>query len=55
MNKKLYQTAGEKKEKKPVLDTQAGETIPKDQVWENGKIVKIIKTGAKTQRVVIGV
>ena len=55
INKKLYQTAGEKKEKESTLDTQAEEVIPKDQEWVNGKIVKIVKTGAKTQRVVIGV
>lgn len=53
MNKKIYQTAGKKKAIDK--DAQQGEVIPKDQVWENGKIVKIVKTGAKTQRVVIGV
>jgi len=56
MNKKIYQTAGKKKEKKVVdKDAQQGEVIPEDQVWEDGKIVKIVKTGTKTQRVIIGV
>tara|TARA_R110002012_G_scaffold80848_5_gene204846 strand:+ start:7334 stop:9727 length:2394 start_codon:yes stop_codon:yes gene_type:complete len=52
MNTKKYQTGGKKKVEK---DAQVDEVIPKDAVWEDGKIVKIVKTGAKTQRVVIGV
>ena len=53
MNLNKYQTAGKKKEINK--DVQQGEVIPKDQEWTDGKIVKIIKTGTKTQRVVIGV
>lgn len=52
MNTKKYQTGGKKKVEK---DAQVDEVIPKDAIWEDGKIVKIVKTGANTQRVVIGV
>ena len=53
MKLKKYQTAGTKGSEEK--DAQAKEVIPKDQVWEDGKIVQIVKTGAKTQRVVMGV
>ena len=48
MKLKKYQTAGTKGSEEK--DAQAKEVIPKDQVWEDGKIVQIVKTGAKTSR-----